>query len=147
MHYSTLIITAEKPTEADIDQILEPFNEDPYYNKLSELEKKYGEEEAYKHIEHPILMWDWYAIGGRWDKTFKTKTGYGRNIVPIDDLANLDEIASYNCIDDVCGEVITRSYWDGNKFIDDNDYADKLAVIKERSKGKGYYATMVDIHD
>lgn len=147
MHYSTLIITAEKPTEADVDRILEPFNEEPYYDKLSELEEKYGEEGAYKHIEYPIFMWDWYVIGGRWDKTFKTKTSYERSIVPIDDLTNFDEIASCNCIDDVCGEVITRSYWNGNKFIDDNDYADKLAVIKERSKGKGYYATMVDIHD
>lgn len=147
MHYSTLIITAEKPTEADIERILEPFNGKPYYDKISELEEKYGEDEAYKHVEAPIFTWDWYVIGGRWDKTFETKTNCERNIVPIDDLANLDEIVTYNCIDDINGDVIARSHWNGDKFIDDNDYDNKLAAIKERSKGKGYYATMVDIHD
>lgn len=147
MHYSTLIITDKKPTADDIARILKPFDERPFRDKVLELENKYGEDEAYKLIEYPLLTWDWYQIGGRWDKSFKTKSGLGQNIVQIDDLTNLGEITAHNCIDDVTGEVIVRNFWNGVDFVTDNNYDSKLETIKERSKGKGYYMVMVDIHD
>lgn len=55
MHYSTLIITAEKPTEADIERILEPFDESLYYDKWREFEEEYGEQEAYRRVESLIF--------------------------------------------------------------------------------------------
>lgn len=151
MHYSTLIITAKEPTEADIERILEPFNEMTYYDKISELEEKYGvygAEEVCKFVERPIFTWDWYEIGGRWQAAFEIRNEGGKvDIAPIDDLVNFDEVRTFNCIDDVNGDVITQEYWNGKELIDDDDYFNKLAAIKERNKGKGYYVTMVDIHD
>lgn len=145
MHYSTLIITAEKPTKEDIERVLEPFNEDNYHYDAKEGGIDFENDEI--DHERPLFLWDWYEIGGRWDKSLETKTSLGRNIVPVDDLANFDEITAHNCINDVTGEVIVRQFWNGDKFVTDNDYDNKLSSIKERSKGKSYYITMVDIHD
>lgn len=144
MHYSTLIITTEKPTEDDIERVLEPFNEDNYYYNAQERGVNFESDEV--DPERPLFLWDWYVIGGRWKNRLKCSQTIG-DIAPIDKITNLDEVSACYCIDDTEGIVIAREHWNGNSFVEDEEYDNKLTEIKERSKGKGYYMTVVDIHD
>ena len=61
MHYCTVLITKQFPTDEVINDILMPYNEEIFYEKKNE-----GEE-----IEYPIFMWDWYQLGGRYSGQIK----------------------------------------------------------------------------
>lgn len=64
MHYCTLLITKEFPTEQVIERIMEPFNEEEFFN-----------DESHETREHPAFLWDWYQIGGRYNGRLKLKYG------------------------------------------------------------------------
>lgn len=66
MHSCLLLITKEFPTQEVIDKALEPYNEEKFY----ELKEKN------KDIPYPVITWDWYSIGGRYDGSLKLKIDY-----------------------------------------------------------------------
>ena len=64
----------------------------------------------------------------------------------IDDLLNFEsEIENcYACIDSD-GNAIARESWDGTMWVIDEQFNEKLEVIKQNSKGM--FVTVLDIHD
>lgn len=62
----------------------------------------------------------------------------------IDDLLNFEEQNCYVCID-VNGNAIARESWNGDTFVKDEHFDEKLEVIKRKSKGM--FVTVLDIHD
>ena len=63
MHYCVLLLTEKFPTDWIIKKALEPYRSEDYYAQLDK-----GNE-----VEHPMLLWDWWQIGGRYDGKFKLK--------------------------------------------------------------------------
>lgn len=63
MHYCILLLTEKFPTNAIIEKALEPYREDEYYTQLDK-----GNE-----VACPLLLWDWWQIGGRYNGKFKLK--------------------------------------------------------------------------
>lgn len=64
MHYCTLLITKEFPTEQTIERIMKPFDEEDFFNDESSESRK-----------RPAFLWDWYQIGGRYNGRLKLKYG------------------------------------------------------------------------
>ena len=62
----------------------------------------------------------------------------------IDDLLNFEEQSCYICID-ANGNAIARETWDGETFVKDEDFDEKLEEIKKNSQGM--FVTVLDIHD
>ena len=62
----------------------------------------------------------------------------------VDDLLNFEELDCYICID-VDGNAIARSSWNGEDFVEDKNFDEKLAKIKKESQGM--FVTVLDIHD
>ena len=62
----------------------------------------------------------------------------------VDDIINFEEQNCYICID-VDGNAIARETWNGNNFIKDEQFDEKLEEIKRNSKGM--FLTVLDIHD
>lgn len=62
----------------------------------------------------------------------------------IKDIINFDDLSCYICID-AEKNVIARSSWDGEHWVEDSDFDEKYKAIKERSKD--YFITVLDIHD
>lgn len=62
----------------------------------------------------------------------------------IDDLINFNDVDCYICIDSY-GNAIARETWNGTTFVKDDQFDKKLAEIK--SKSKGCFITVLDIHD
>ena len=62
----------------------------------------------------------------------------------IKDIINFDDLSCYICID-AEKNVIARSSWDGEDWVEDSDFDEKYKAIKERSKD--YFITVLDIHD
>lgn len=50
MHFALLVLTPDKPTEADLERLMRRFNE----------------ELAYDEGRNDDAHWDWYQVGGRW---------------------------------------------------------------------------------
>lgn len=59
MHYCCFVFTKEFPTDDVLDKVLQPFNENKFYE---------NEEE---NKEYPEFMWDWYKVGGRYSGRLK----------------------------------------------------------------------------
>lgn len=57
MHYCTLLITKEFPTDEAISDIMRP-----YYEELVEYD-----DNGNRIGERPVFLWDWYKIGGRYN--------------------------------------------------------------------------------
>ena len=127
MHCCFMLFTKEKPTYEEIEKILEPYYEDTIYENHLE-----GE-------EVPKLMWDWYAIGGRYSDILE-----GNESLPASEVKDYDDLRTYGCID-VDGTVYATEYWDAREWIVEPDYWDKLKEIKERNKD--CWVTILDIHD
>lgn len=188
MHYCTLLITKELPTNEDIRNILEPYDEEEFYNKLEENPK----------LSYPTFVYDWYQIGGRYSAMIKLKVDYDddnyewkyyaknkknnrlfissllntleESINPkwmyreedyfndlgvrdgfirvdgakISDIINLKDIKGYNLLVEN-GECITRSYYNGNDFIENENYDKQVEEIFEKHKDS--FLTILDIHD
>lgn len=62
----------------------------------------------------------------------------------VSDLLNFDDVNCYVCIDSD-GNAIARETWNGTTFIKDEQFDEKLAEIKNRSKA--CFVTVLDIHD
>lgn len=179
MHYCVHLFTKTLPTQEEIEEIMEPYNDDHYE-------------------EHPIFTWDHFLIGGRYGGRIKLKVciededeyewkyyshmpresrlfyssilnqirqsfpsykcseedyisymGLNDGFIYVDgarvkDILNLDDISCYVCID-ADKNVIARSRWEDDKWIDDTEFDEKYNAIKERSKD--YFITVLDIHD
>ena len=63
MHYCFAIITKEFPTDDVISKVLQPFNEEEFYEKNKDSEEK----------EYPVFLWDWWVVGGRYCGMLKLK--------------------------------------------------------------------------
>jgi len=58
MHYCTIVITKEFPTDDVLSKALAPFNEEEYYASEGT-------------IPRPIFTWDYWIIGGRYSGSIK----------------------------------------------------------------------------
>lgn len=56
MHYCVLVLTKEFPTDEVIEKVMEPFNEEKYYEKS----------EKDPSTPRPVFMWDYWQLGGRY---------------------------------------------------------------------------------
>lgn len=63
MHYCTLLITKELPSEDKIAEIMQPY----YYGNA-----EYDEDDN-RITPYTVFEWDWYQIGGRYNGKFKLK--------------------------------------------------------------------------
>ena len=63
MHYCALLITKEFPSVDQINEIMQPYNEENI---------KYDENDN-RITPYPIFTWDWYQIGGRYNGKLKLK--------------------------------------------------------------------------
>lgn len=139
MHYCLLLITREMPSENRISEILKPYDEE-------NLEC----DETGEIISFPIFTYDWWEIGGRYSGKLKLKiddcysSARYADIAEIDRLLNFDEIDCFVCID-FDENVIARETWNGHAFVKDEDFDKKLTKIK--TKSKGMFATILDIHN
>ena len=62
----------------------------------------------------------------------------------VDDVINIEEQDCYICID-VDGNAIARESWNGESFVADDNFYNKLIEIIRNSKGK--FVTVLDVHD
>ena len=62
------------------------------------------------------------------------------------DIKNYEDLDCYICIDDVDNTVIARETWNGDAFIKDEQFDDKLHSILENRREEGFL-TVLDIHD
>ena len=60
MHYCCLIITKEFPTNDLLNEILKPYYEEDFYNQ-----------ENYENLPYPVITWDYWQLGGRYDGQIK----------------------------------------------------------------------------
>lgn len=63
MHYCTLLITKEFPTDEVISNIMRPYDEE-----LVEYD-----DNGNRIGGRPVFLWDWYQIGGRYNGSLKLK--------------------------------------------------------------------------
>lgn len=190
MHYCLMLITKEFPTEKVIEKALEPYDEDEFYKLKEENDD----------IKYPIIQWDWWQIGGRYDGALKLRIdnndekyrwqfyssdgrngklflshlltdmkNFAKNTHPnffteedyyqtmgmrdgylrvdgafVDDILDFEDVGCF-CYIDKDGSAYAREYYNGSEFIDNDDFDEKLKLVKAESKG--YYATIIDIHD
>lgn len=77
MHFSTLLITREFPTEEKIEEIMDIYNEANYYDQYSEddsippIQKPIVPLTSYWKPLVPLINYDWYQIGGRYNGRLK----------------------------------------------------------------------------
>ena len=76
MHYACLVITKEFPTEEVISKVVDPFNEESFYEKFSE-------ENPAKESDYPAFLWDYWRVGGRYCGAIKLKVDT-KNETPYD---------------------------------------------------------------
>ena len=167
MHYKGYIITKKIPTDDEIQEILEPYNE----NKYEDLE----------------FAWDWFQIGGRYGGKIKINyeekeffyfkqrnykyfiinilskiqenmryyeeldylkyMGLKDNILYVDgayysDIVDFDITNCYFVID-TDRTLYSRELWKNETFITDCEFDDKVKKIDLKDK----FITVVDLHD
>ena len=66
MHYCFVVITKEFPTDDVLSEALAPFNEDAFYEKREDNPEE----------EHPVFLWDYWQVGGRYGGKLKLKIDY-----------------------------------------------------------------------
>ena len=123
--------------------------------------------------ENPInYEWKWYAKQNRngrlfWSHMLSDMKEYAKNSLMyseeeyfssmgsrdgflyvdgayINDLLNFDEVTAYCCVDKD-GNAFATETWDGENWLDNNDYDAQIAKIK--SESAGCFATIIDLHD
>lgn len=127
MHYCFMLFTKEKPTPDEIEDILAPYYEPIVYDKYQE------------NSNLPIIMWDWYSIGGRFSDVLE-----GNESLKVSDIKDYDTLQTYGYFD-VDKTVYAREHWDGEKWVKHPEYWDKLEEIKKRNKN--CWVTILDLHD
>jgi len=68
MHYCIHVLTKEFPTEAMLEDIMAPYNENDYYRQAYDEEGNERDD-----IERPDILWDFWLIGGRYNGKIKLK--------------------------------------------------------------------------
>ena len=190
MHYKAFLITKEFPTDDIIEEIMQPFNGEDYFERK---EKNLITNEPY-----PVFTWDCYEVGGRYNSFFeldmkKTEDKYewkyvkdrvntvfrsylfdrlnylcdekkkwliseyqfypclgcGEDVLRVDggliaDMKDFDITRCYIIID-ADGNAYARSRWNGDEWVEDENFDDKTRDILEVSKD--HYIVTVDIHD
>lgn len=74
MHYCIHLFTEKLPNEAQIEEIMKPFDEDAFYESVPDDDDQ--AEEYLKTAERPAFLYDWYTIGGRYAGRLKLKVNY-----------------------------------------------------------------------
>lgn len=67
MHTSMVVITREFPTDEVLDKVMEPYNDEAFYEKYSD------EDEIPKDAEWPKFTWDYFVVGGRYGGRLKLR--------------------------------------------------------------------------
>lgn len=75
MHYCYYLFTKNLPSKNEIEQIMSPFNEETYYDKLIYNEET-GDYDNPNNVKPPIFLWDWFEVGGRYGGHIKLKVQY-----------------------------------------------------------------------
>ena len=83
------------------------------------------------------------------EEDFFQSMGWREGFIYVDgasasDISNFADVDCYYCID-ANGNAIARSSWNGDEFIEDEHFDEKLKDVI--AKSKEYYACMVDLHD
>lgn len=194
MHFSIVVITKEFPTDDVLSKVLDPFDEETFYEK--------HEGENIKEEDYPIFLMDYWQVGGRYGGNIKLKIDYedqeyrwqfyakenqyragrlfrskmceGLDREKVYFEATEDVLRAYmgsadgyirvdgckvkdvidfekTVIDDSYsfigkdGEAYARTSWNGNDFIKDEQYEEK---VREAIKDvQDCYVTIVDCHD
>ena len=68
MHYKCLLITESFPTEEIIAEAMRPYSENDYYK-----------DDKSEIGEHPLFLWDYYLIGGRYNGALKLRCDDSNN--------------------------------------------------------------------
>lgn len=171
MHYCGYIITNKIPTDKEIEEILEPYNE-----------------ETHESLE---FAWDWFEIGGRYcgklkiefdpeeteenwfsfqDRNYKyfineelkkikenikyyeelkhlKYMGLNEKVLYVDgayykDIINFD-ITNCNFVIDDKRKLYSRELWKNDNWVEDEQFDEKVKKINLENK----FITVVDIHD
>lgn len=193
MHSCIAIITKEFPTDDVLDEILEPYNEERFY-------EEHEGQDIIPEEDYPKIMYDYWVVGGRYGGALKLKIdekdeeykwqfyakepragrlfrsnflemlnrnkpksfyreedsysyiGFCDGFLYVDgckakDVIDLeDTLTNHNCaLIGKDGTVYARSWWNGNDFVEDEQYEEK---VKEAIKDiDDCYVCYVDIHD
>lgn len=192
MHYCIAVITKDFPTDKALQEVMEPYYEERYYNDESEDKKR------------PLFLWDCWCVGGRYSGILKLKIDHDdsdsvyrwgffskepragrlfRNVLLEDCIKNkpnrffveedaypylgsrdgyirADGCRIRDVVDfedtvvnhgfgfvDLDGTVYVRRYWDGEHWIDDDLYEEKVKAAVTSKNLSDCYATYIDIHE
>lgn len=128
MHYCLMLFTKEKKTEEEIEKIL---------GKYQDINIPSG--------EYPQFEWDWFEIGGRWDKFIETEKER-RNMSFVEEIENFEDLDCYTFMT-ADGEAYSRKWWNGNDFIPNDDFEEKLKSAKSKAKEENQFVIIIDYHD
>lgn len=64
----------------------------------------------------------------------------------ISDILNYDDLNCYTFMTED-GEAYARSWYDGNRIADNNDFEEKLKAAKQAAKENDQFVTIIDYHD
>ena len=128
MHYCLMLFTKKQTTEDEIEKILEKY-----------------QDENIPSGEYPQLEWDWYEIGGRWDKFIETQKERC-NMAFAEEIKNFENLDCYTFMTND-GEVYSRKWWNGNDLIPNEDFEERLKTAKNKAKEENQFVTIIDYHD
>lgn len=60
---------------------------------------------------------------------------------------DIGDLAGYYCLDAVNNKVIWRKKWDGETWLKNDNYDNELQIILNNGREKGYFLTVIDIHN
>lgn len=132
MHYCYLVITKEKPDNAHIESLMDPYYEADFYEGFESLSHK---------RTYPAFLWDYWLIGGRFSDLIETPLGRCDQAI-ISETTKIP--AAYGFILPT-GEARVKSWWTGEMWVDNKNYESELAdAIRTHYND---WVTVLDIHD
>ena len=129
MHYCLLLITKDAPTREVISKVMWPYCESNPARQNYELDDKFY-----------LFEYEHFYIGGRFSGQLQFRDGTTANSGLISELANLDALNCYICIDKD-GNAISRE----DVFGIDPDEVFQTNLAKIKSKSSDCFATILDI--
>ena len=128
MHYCLMLFAKQKKTEEEIEKILEKYQDVNIPNG-----------------EYPQFEWDWFEIGGRWNKSMKTQSG-SCNMAFVEEIKDFENLDCYTFMTPD-GEAYSRKWWNGDDFIPNDDFEEKLKSAKDKAREENQFVTIIDYHD